>query len=220
MKVIKVGGTIVSDPQALRAALDTEGPIVVVHGAGPQLDQVIPNNRVNGLRITPESCIEAFDATVQEAADAVTAALQSLGRTVRPMDPLPSRALPELGRTGTVVAFPPDCRNALAAGETPLLGPRGWDGALLNVNADDIAQSVAIMLQADELVMVSSVGAVLGKTGNPIAVLSRTEVTKLMEDGTASGGMVPKLKAVEQALGAGVRAVRITAPGHLGTCIS
>lgn len=219
MKVIKIGGQIINDPSALANALTHEGQFVVVHGAGTQLNQVMPDIRVNGLRITPNECIQELNRIVLENAEIVASALQALGRTIQHVQPLPAQAIPNLGRTGTVSSIPSRIQQIIDEGDVPIIGPRGWDGATLNVNADDIAQAIAISLRADELVLVSQVGAVLDAEGNPLLSLTQQDAMMLVSSGIASGGMVPKLQAVNKALTAGVRTVRITAPGLAGTSI-
>ena len=82
-------------------------------------------------------------------------------------------------------------------------------GATLNVNGDDAAAAIAVALKASELLLVSDVAGVL-QDGQPIATLAPEEAQKLINEGTALGGMAAKLQAAMRALDGGVERVRIS----------
>ncbi|HEU0053698.1 MAG TPA: hypothetical protein VFQ39_10990, partial [Longimicrobium sp.] len=106
-----------------------------------------------------------------------------------------------LGRAGEVESVRAALlRSLLAAGIVPVLSPvsRGPDGGAMNVNADDAAAAVAAALEADELLFVSNVPGVLAG-GAVIGEVAAGEVEALIADGTASGGMAPKLRAAARA---------------------
>jgi acetylglutamate kinase len=75
---------------------------------------------------------------------------------------------------------------------------RGADGAALNVNADDAAAAVAAALGAAELLFVSNVAGVLSADA-VLEAVDADEVEALIADGTANGGMAPKLRAAARA---------------------
>lgn len=91
-------------------------------------------------------------------------------------------------------------RAWIGQGLTPVISPvsRGRDGAALNVNADDAAAAVAGAMEAGELLFVSNVPGVLA-SGETIARIAADGVEGLIEDGTARGGMAPKLRAAARA---------------------
>jgi acetylglutamate kinase len=100
-------------------------------------------------------------------------------------------------------------RGWLRQGLTPVISPvsRGPDGEPLNVNADDAAAAVAGALGAAELLFVSNVPGVL--SGEALLdVVDTDAVEVLIADGTAQGGMAPKLRAAARAAAA-VGRVRI-----------
>ena len=105
-------------------------------------------------------------------------------------------------------------RHLLDAGLLPVLSPvsRSTDpamGATLNVNGDDAAAAIAAALGAEELLLVSDVpGVLLGERSVP--ALGPEDAQRLIDDGTARGGMAAKLQAALSALDGGVQRVRIS----------
>jgi acetylglutamate kinase len=104
--------------------------------------------------------------------------------------------------------------HLLDGGYLPVLSPvsRSTDrslGPTLNVNGDDAAAAIAAALGADELLLVSDVAGVL-LDERPIASLSPEDAQRLIDAGTARGGMAAKLQAALAALEGGVQRVRIS----------
>jgi len=95
------------------------------------------------------------------------------------------------------------------------------DGNILNVNADTVASVIAKDLQAAKLVILTGVPGLLRDKGDPASLVSRIttdEARAAMKDGTVSGGMLPKLKALVDAVDGGVGRGHIlsgTEPGAL-----
>jgi acetylglutamate kinase len=82
-------------------------------------------------------------------------------------------------------------------------------GRLLNVNADTMAGHVAGALKARRLVIAGSTAGVLDDAGKTVALLDPAAIAKLVNSGTATAGMIAKLRACEDALAAGVEDVVI-----------
>jgi acetylglutamate kinase len=85
-------------------------------------------------------------------------------------------------------------------------------GNLYNVNADTIAQALAVALQADRLVLVTNVPGIMLDPADPHSVIAQCDAARLrelIESGVISGGMVPKAQNCIEAVEAGVRAVLI-----------
>ena len=93
----------------------------------------------------------------------------------------------------------------------PVVAPIGWDdkGNTYNVNADTVAGAVAGALGATRLLMLTDVSGVLDKSGNLMQELTIAECKVLQEDGTLSGGMIPKIKTCIDAIKQGVKAAVI-----------
>jgi acetylglutamate kinase len=76
----------------------------------------------------------------------------------------------------------------------------GPESKPLNVNADTVAGEVARALAAEKLVLFTDVPGVLSRDKQVIPELARDEVEHMLQDGTISGGMIPKIQACLRAL--------------------
>jgi len=104
--------------------------------------------------------------------------------------------------------------NLCYAGQVPFIPSMAEteDGQKLNVNADTVATKVAQELNAHKLVVLSDVPGVLRDPDDPesiISSLTRSEAQALIEDGTISGGMIPKIEACLETIDRGVNKVHI-----------
>jgi acetylglutamate kinase len=204
-------------------------PVVVVHGGGKEIDAAlkvagIEKRQVDGLRITDEptldvvvsvlagavntrfvaalnaSGVNAVGLTGADAGCGLSAAapphravdgrVVDLGRVGVPDDAADMRLLQVLTRDGFVPVVA--CIGA------------GRDGRLFNVNADTFAGHLAARLGARRLVIGGTTPGVLDADGATLPVLGADAVAQLVGDGTATAGMIAKLRACEHALGAGV----------------
>jgi acetylglutamate kinase len=218
--VVKVGGNEVDAAGWLSrlawAVARREGATVIVHGGGKEVTELQralgsePEWR-DGLRVTTDETMRAVAMVLsgvvnkRVAAALVTAGVDAVG--VSGEDGGLIRAVPmrggALGRAGEVERVRAELLRALVReGITPVISPvsRGPDGRAMNVNADDVAAAVAAALEADELLFVSNVPGVLS-SGNVVGEIGTGEVEALIADGTAGGGMAPKLRAAARAAG-------------------
>jgi len=108
---------------------------------------------------------------------------------------------------GIMPVLSPICGSALFP--PPGQGAWGSDGAIFNVNADNVAEAVALATHADRLVFVSNVPGVLAGD-RLLDHLGPAEAETLIAEGTISGGMIPKVRAALETVARGVRAVCIT----------
>jgi acetylglutamate kinase len=232
MRVIKVGGRPQLDP-ALPALLagayrSAPGSIVVVHGGG---DEVSALQRLRGVtaqfsggrRITSAADLEILRMALSGSANKrLVAALNdhhvpAVGLSGEDGGLLRATSLDPaqygfVGKPTTVDRAL--LRLLLDGGYLPVLSPLSRSdepgaGATLNVNGDDAAAAIAIALGAEELLLVSDVAGVL-VDDVPVALLGPDEAQRLVDDGTASGGMGAKLQAALTALAGGVARVRIS----------
>ena len=90
----------------------------------------------------------------------------------------------------------------------------GRDGAIFNVNADQMAVACAGGFQADQLVFLTDVEGVLDGEGRRISTLTSAEALGLIETGVAKGGMEAKLRAATAGIAKGISQVRIVARGR------
>jgi acetylglutamate kinase len=96
----------------------------------------------------------------------------------------------------------------------PVVSSLGADaeGKVFNINADTIAAEIAIQLKAEKLVLLSDVDGIYLRAGEPDTKLSRLsadEAEELINNGSATGGMIPKLQNIIQLLRRGVKSAHI-----------
>ena len=121
----------------------------------------------------------------------------------------------DFGLVGDVVGVnEPLLRMLIGAEFIPVLACLGADeaGSVYNINADAVASRLSCVLSANVLVLVTEVGAVLSDPADPtsrIARLSKADVSRAIDEGTITGGMIPKLTEGFRALDEGVLAVLV-----------
>lgn len=102
----------------------------------------------------------------------------------------------------------------LDQGYLPVVSSLGADddGQIYNINADTVASEIAVNLQAEKLVLLSDVSGIYLDPKKPetqISHLSIVQAEELINSGTASGGMIPKLQNITQLLKRGVKSAHI-----------
>ncbi|MEO6098497.1 MAG: acetylglutamate kinase [Fibrobacteria bacterium] len=199
-------------------------PLVLVHGGGKDINRHLawlqeePVFR-DGLRVTGAAAMKVVEMTLSgfvnkklvgllNAQGAAAAGISGVdGPTL-----ICERISEALGQVGRVVAVRAGLVDALLAGGfLPVVSPISVDAAYAhyNVNADDAASALAAGLRAEKLIFVSDVEGVRGADGVRIPELDGPAIEKLIADGTASGGMIPKLNSCQAALAAGIGQVHI-----------
>ena len=231
-RVIKVGGRPQRDEKlpGMLAAAHRAAPrsLVVVHGGGDEVSTLQRHygaeaQFVGGRRVTSLLDLEIIRMALSGSANKrlvsalVAAGVPALGisgedaalLTATPLDP------DNFGYVGVPATVNTALlRHLLAGGYLPVLSPVSRSNAAasvlpLNVNGDDAASAIAVALDADELLFVSDVAGVV-VDGVPVAALSIDDAQRLIDDGTAHGGMGAKLQAALAALEGGVERVRIS----------
>ena len=208
--VVKLGGAVAEDATGIVRGLAAEHEVCVVHGAGPQITLElkrfgIESRFVGGRRVTSAAALAVVRSSFQAVNHALCAAL---GPVAEPLfgDEIGLRAvrIPELGHVGNPIpSRPPAVEAALARRKIPVVAPLAVGP--LNVNADEAAAALAIGLEADRLLFVSDVpGLLLG--GAVAGAIEAREASRLLDEGTLVGGIVPKLRAAVEAARGGVRA--------------
>jgi acetylglutamate kinase len=125
------------------------------------------------------------------------------------------RAHVDFGNVGDVVKINTRLLTVLLDhGYLPVISSLGADaeGTVFNINADTIAAEIAIQLQAEKLILLSDVDGIYLREGEPETKLSRltaAEAESLISEGTASGGMIPKLQNITELLRRGVHSAHI-----------
>ncbi|MEZ0329759.1 MAG: acetylglutamate kinase [Dissulfuribacterales bacterium] len=122
----------------------------------------------------------------------------------------------DIGRVGKVVKVNTDLLTALErAGFVPVIAPVGVgpDGQAYNINADLVAGAIAAALKAEKLILLTDIMGVMKENANGekelMPSMTVNEVKKALEDGTATGGMIPKLKSCLKTLEQGAKKAHI-----------
>ena len=93
----------------------------------------------------------------------------------------------------------------------PVIAPIGFGkkGETFNINADTAAGAIASALGASKLILLTDVKGVLSKKKELISEMNPAEAKKLLKNGTAAGGMIPKIETCLKALKGGVTRAHI-----------
>ena len=236
MKVwVKLGGTLLDESASRQrlaaelAAAAGDHELVVVHGGGKQMtrylaERGVGSTFVHGLRVTTPDVVDAilkvFAGTVNHelVASLVAAGAQPVGLTGIDASLTEAEQLSaELGQVGKPTRTNPALLHLLTShGYNPVIAcvAGNRQGEIFNVNADQMAISVAVGFGAGRLCFLTDVPGVKGADGEVIGVLPASAAGQLIEDGIATGGMEAKLVAAIEALAGGVGSVTI-APGAM-----
>jgi acetylglutamate kinase len=223
--VIKIGGSTLGSTDTTyadlaRMAKGGDVP-VVVHGGGAEASRWleamgIESRFERGLRVTDEAVLPVVVAVFAGLVNKrIVTAISGNGATAVGLSGADGRVLecrladPALGFVGEPVAVHPEAVQAvLTAGMIPVISSIGYvrgDGAdqLVNVNADTVAGNIAAALGARGLVFLTDVEGVRGPDGL-VPALTAAHARSWIEDGTISGGMIPKVEACLHAAGLGI----------------
>ncbi|MGH7911124.1 MAG: acetylglutamate kinase, partial [Candidatus Dormibacteraceae bacterium] len=110
---------------------------------------------------------------------------------------------PTLGLVGRVTQVNSEPITALLErGYVPVIASigLGYDGQAYNINADTVAAELAVALGATKLLLLTDVPGVLDGAGQLLSEVTRAEITAMVQEGSVSGGMIPKVEAGLRAL--------------------
>jgi acetylglutamate kinase len=238
--VIKYGGHAMVDP-ALRDGFARDVVLlryvgihpVVVHGGGPQIDQMLAamgvvSERLDGLRVTDDRTMEVVEMVLGGKLNQEIVSLvgnhggRAVGLTGRDDAFLRGRRVTQMktksgawvdpGRVGAIEHVNPDVILRLVqAGFIPVIAPVAVDaeGRSLNVNADTVAGKVAEALRARKLVLMTDTPGVKDAEGAVQSSLTAEAIDAMKASGTIAGGMIPKVDCALEALRGGVKKAHI-----------
>jgi len=127
----------------------------------------------------------------------------------------------DIGLVGEVTQVDPHIIISLEKeGFVPVISPVGVGpkGETLNINADYVAASVASALKAEKLILLTDVPGIIDKKDRIISTLKKQQIKRLVDDGTISGGMLPKVQACIKAIEGGVSKTHII-DGRVAHCM-
>ncbi|MDB5816054.1 MAG: argB [Rhodocyclales bacterium] len=216
---------------------------VVVHGGGPQIDDLLKRvgkqgHFIQGMRVTDAETMDIVEMVLggQVNKDIVNLINRHGGKAVGLTGQdgafirakkllMPNKENPEemidIGQVGEISAIDPSIISFLDSGDfIPVIAPIGVgsEGETYNINADVVAGKLAEVLKAEKLIMLTNTPGVLDKNGNLLTGLTPKQIDDLVEDGTLSGGMLPKISSALDAARNGVRSVHII-DGRVEHCL-
>ena len=208
--------------------------VVVVHGGGPQIENLLTRvgkkgEFIQGMRVTDAETMEIVEMVLggQVNKDVVNLINQAGGKAVglTGKDSGMVRAkklllhnrdnyedLIDIGMVGDITAIDPSLISHLQAGAfIPVIAPIGVgeNGETYNINADVVAGKIAEVLKAEKLALLTNTPGVLDKDGKVVTDVTPAQIDALVEDGTLHGGMLPKIASALEAAQHGVKSVHI-----------
>ena len=208
--------------------------LVVVHGGGPQIEDLLSRvgkkgEFIQGMRVTDAETMDIVEMVLagkvnKEIVELINhAGGKAVGLTGQDGGLIRARKLIlsggsdapgdlDIGQVGEIESVDPQViESLLASGFIPVIAPigSGAHGETYNINADLVAGKLAEILKAEKLVLMTNTPGVLDKQGNLITGLTAREIDQLFEDGTLSGGMLPKISSALDAARSGVQSVHI-----------
>ena len=210
---------------------------VIVHGGGPQIGKVmeqmgLESRFVQGMRVTDSETMNVVEMVLGGRVNKeIVGNINRLGGravglsgkdggliTARKLEMKavnPETLTPEIidiGMVGEVERVNPTIIDSLEQSNfIPVIAPIGVgeNGETYNINADLVAGRIAGALQAEKLILMTDTEGVKNKDGELISTIDVNEVAHLIEDGTITGGMIPKINCCLDAVGDGVRKTHI-----------
>jgi acetylglutamate kinase len=218
---------------------------VIVHGGGPQIANMlkkleIKSDFVHGLRVTDKPTVEVVEMVLagklnKEIVSAINrqggkavgisgkdANLMIAKKITEMADPTSNlMQAVDIGYVGDPAEVNPHIVDVISRSDLiPVIAPVGIsrEGETLNINADTFASALAARMQAKRLLLLTDVAGVLDKDKKLLERLTTEEARALIQDGTISGGMIPKIEGCIEVVDAGVEAVVII-DGRVPHCV-
>ena len=208
--------------------------IVVVHGGGPQIEELLhkmgkEGEFVQGMRKTDAETMYVVEMVLGGQVNKEIVNLinfiggKAVGITGKDGHCIKAKKLLlednknpghflDVGQVGDITHIDPSLISLLKSGEfIPVIAPIGVgdSGETYNINADVVAGKVAEVLHAEKLVLLTNTPGVLDSKGDLLTGITPAEIDEMVQNGTLSGGMLPKIGSALDAARAGVNAVHI-----------
>ena len=239
--VIKYGGNAMTD-EKLKHSFARDVVLlklvgmdpVVVHGGGPQIDEMLrrvgkKGEFIQGMRVTDAETMDVVEMVLgglvnKEIVNLINqAGGRAIGLTGKDGSFIRARKMfvpnkdnasemLDIGQVGEIQSIDPEIISLLETREfIPVVAPIGVgeDGESYNINADLVAGKLAEILHAEKLILLTNTPGVLDKNGKLLTGLTPKQVEDLFADGTIHGGMLPKISSALDAAKSGVKSVHI-----------
>ena len=199
--------------------------VVIVHGGGKKINSLLDKLNIeshfeDGLRVTNKDTMEVVEMALSGLINKEITSLlvahgaRAVGISGKDDGLLRASAfnLEKYGFVGKIDEVNEAVINALLKEDIiPVIAPiaLGANATSYNINADLAASAIAAKLRASKAIFLSDIKGVLDKNGELISKLDEAKIAELKNDGSISGGMIPKLEASLECIKAGAKAVHI-----------
>lgn len=218
---------------------------VIVHGGGPIISQTMKKmgkepSFVHGQRVTDKETMDIVEMVLGGLINKeIVALISSHGgkaaglsgkdgglikakkKVIKKATESGEEEIIDIGLVGEVESVSPEILDSLESGGfIPVIAPIGFGnkGEAFNINADYVASAIASALKAEKLILLTDVPGIKDKNDNVISSIYKKDIKKLIDDGTVSGGMLPKVQACTRALDSGVKKTHIV-DGRIPHCL-
>jgi acetylglutamate kinase len=210
---------------------------IVVHGGGPQINKMLDKLAVKaefreGLRVTDDETMSVVEMVLAGSINkSIVASIQQAGGkavgisgkdgnlmiaeryTKKKKDPVTGEeTIIDFGQVGEPARINTEILETIMKSDAiPVVAPIGvgYDGQTYNVNADTAAGAIASATGAKRLLLLTDVAGVLDKDKQLISELKIGDVQQLVDEGTITGGMIPKIESAVAVVWSGVEGVII-----------
>ena len=227
--VIKYGGNVFIDRNIFNnfikdiSVLNKLGlSIVVIHGGGPRIKRELDKSNIQskfiqGLRVTDEKIINVVEDVLIDFNKDIVNSLKEKNTEAVSIHTKENNVIEvvqeseELGFVGKPNKINNDIiNNILEKNLVPIISPLGLkDNQTYNINGDTAAGAIAKSLKARRLILMTNIEGVLDKNKKLIEEITSSEILKMIEDETITGGMIPKINTCLDAVNNGVTGVVI-----------
>ena len=195
---------------------------VVVHGGGPRIKRELDKSKIQskfirGLRVTDEKIINIVEDVLIDFNNDIVESLKKKNTqavSIHTKKNSVIKIIPEskeLGFVGKPSEIDKDViQNIIKKKMVPIISPLGLkDNQTYNINGDTAAGAIAKSLKARRLILMTNIEGVLDKNKKLIEEVTSSEILKMIEDETITGGMIPKINTCLDAVNNGVTGVVI-----------
>lgn len=218
---------------------------IIIHGGGPKISEMMKKlgkepSFIQGQRITDRETMDIVEMVLGGLINKEIVAIINShggraiglsgkdGGLIRAKKKLLRKSIAtgeeeviDIGLVGEVDSVEPGILNCLERdGFIPVIAPIGIgkDGSAFNINADYVASAIATSLKAEKLILLTDVPGIKDERDNVISSINRKDIKGLIDNGTVSGGMLPKVQACVSALEGGVKKTHII-DGRVPHCL-
>jgi acetylglutamate kinase len=219
--------------------------LVIVHGGGPKISEIMKKMGkepafIQGQRVTDKETMEIVEMVLGGLINKEIVALinnhggKAIGLTgkdgglikakkkvIKKSGKAGDQEIIDIGLVGDVESISPEILTSIEKnGFIPVISPigAGSKGETFNINADYVASAIASALNAEKFLLLTDVPGIKNRQGGFLSSATKKEIKGLIEDGTISGGMLPKVQSCTRALDNGVRKAHIV-DGRIPHCL-